>query len=282
VTLQWARKFGTNSLSDNVPNWQWLSVSADSSNNLYVSGYGAPINSGGTRAVPIIKYNSSGTYQWGYQYKNSQGTVSWDGKACVNSSGDIYAISTSTYKSYVLMVNSSGTYQWARNVSGTNRSTAFRGLAVDSSGFLYIGGNAYDGTVTAQESYGLYKFTSSGTLDYARRVGRDAGTTQDQYARAVAVSSNNFVSLGGKADVTTAELFTRLKSDGSQTGTYTVAGASYIYSVFAVTATTDTPSVTDATSTWPNASADAAMTYTSSTFSASASNYSYTFSKTSL
>jgi hypothetical protein len=264
-TLQWARKFGTTSIGTNGPLWSWLTVGVDSSNNLYVSGVGGNINSGGSRAVPIIKYDSTGVYQWGYQYKNSSSTVSWDGVLNVGPDNNIYAASSSVYQSYALMVNSSGTYQWARNFSGSSRQAIFNQIAFDSVGSAYYGGGAYDPATSDVYNYGLYKIDNAGTLQYARRVGFVDTAGQNEVARSVAVSADNFITLGGSSDARSAELFTRLKTDGSGTGTYSISGVNYSYANFAISAVSDVPSVTNATSTYPNTSGDFAMTYTSST-----------------
>lgn len=282
-TLQWARKFGSVSLSEPAANWTYSSVGVDSANNLYVSGSGANVSSSGNGAVPIIKYNSSGTYQWGYQYKNSSSTVSWDGWVNVDASDNVWAVSTSIYQSYMLMVNTSGTYQWARNFTGSSLQFRFTSIAFDSSGLAYFGGTAYNGSTTDVYDYGLMKMSSSGALQYARSVGRDSGTSSNnEVAKSIAVSTDGFVSLGGRCDAATAELFTRLKTDGSQTGTYSVNAANYTYANFGISAVSDTPSVTDATVTYPTNSGDYAMTYTSSAASATASTLSLTFSKTNL
>lgn len=265
-TLQWARKFG--SVSNGYPSagWTYSSIGVDSSNNLYVSGAGANVTSGGTRAVPIIKYNSSGTYQWGYQYKNSSSTVSWDGVLNVGPDNNVYAASSSTYQSYALMVNSSGTYQWARNISGASKQTIYNQIAFDSVGSAYYGGGTYDATTSPNVyDYGLYKLDSTGTLQYARRLGyTDTSAGQNEVALTIAVSADNFVTLGGSSDSRSQELFTRLKTDGSGAGTYSVGGINYTYASFAVTATTDTPTVTNAKTSYPTTSDDYAMTYTSS------------------
>lgn len=283
--LQWGRKFGATSLSTQPTDYYWYSVGVDSSNNIYVSGYGPSINSGGTRAVPIIKYNSSGVYQWGYQYKNSSSTVSWDGILNVTSSGDIYAASSSNYQSYVLMVNSSGTYQWARNFTSSGGSRTikkFKDVAFDSLGFAYYIGSADETGVTDSENYGIAKFDSTGALQYARSVGYNSPSSQAEEGFSIAVSSDNYVSVGGN-NTLSSELFTRLKSDGSQTGTYIVNGSSYKYSSFSVSVISDIPSVTNAkTQVWPTTCDDFAMTYTSATSSISPSSATPTISVTTL
>lgn len=285
-SLQWGRKFGGTSISTNPTSYYWFSVGVDSSNNIYVSGSGPSINSGGAKAVPIIKYDSSGVYQWGYQYKNSASTVSWDGVLTVTSAGNIYAASPSQYAPYVLLVNSSGTCQWGRTFSspgGNYPVNQITNVATDSVGNPYYVGSVNDYTIADTANMGLFKFNSTGTLQYARALGYVSPTGASEQGTAITLSSDGYISMGGNNSALNDELFTRLKSDGSQTGSYTVNGQNYKYSSFPSTVVSDTPTVTNAkTQTWPDTCDDFAMTYTSATSSISPSSVTPTISVTTL
>ena len=150
--------FGTKQLGTSSTDYGY-SVTSDSSDNIYVTGYtfgGLDGNtSSGGRDIFLVKYNSSGTKQWtkqlgsynskGYGSSNELGNV-----VTTDSSGNIYVTgwtdgdldgNTSSGESDIFLVkyNSSGTKQWTKQM-GTSSQDYGKGVTTDSSGNIYVTG----------------------------------------------------------------------------------------------------------------------------------------------
>ena len=164
-TKQWIQQFGSSE------NDFGLGVNVDSKDNIYVTGYtegGLDGNTNsGERDIFLVKYNSSGTKQWTQQlgtptFEEGYGVV-------VDSSDNIYVTGWTrgkldTYSggddTILVKYNSSGTKQWTRqfgapsfleksqyNSSSQMSSSEDKGIgvAVDSSGNIYVTGNTEGG-----------------------------------------------------------------------------------------------------------------------------------------
>mgnify|MGYP001376632647 CR=1 FL=1 len=162
---QWLQQFGSSN------NDMGLEVNVDSKANIYVTGYtegGLDGNTNsGERDIFLVKYNSSGTKQWTQQL----GTPTFDegNGVAVDSSDNIYVSGWTRGKldtyaggddAIVIKYNSSGTKQWTRQFgapsflekSQYNSSSQMTtstdkgiGVAVDSSGNIYVTGNTDGG-----------------------------------------------------------------------------------------------------------------------------------------
>ena len=171
-TLQWQRTIG-GSNSD-----YGLGVAADSSGNIYVTGYQG---SYGTRPSQffLVKYNSSGTLQW------QRALVCIDNLHCrslaVDSSdSNVYLVgySSSTNSTsgsndiFVCKYSASGDLQWQRLLGGSSIEYG-RGIGVDSSNNVYI---QYYTQSIGQGNYdvGVAKYNSSGVLQWQRILGGTA------------------------------------------------------------------------------------------------------------
>ena len=162
---QWLQQFGSSK------NDMGLEVNVDSKGNIYVTGYtegglDGKTNSG-ERDIFLVKYNSSGTKQWTQQL----GTPTFEegNGVAVDSSDNIYVSGWTRGKldtyaggddAIVLKYNSSGSKQWTRQFgapsflekSQYNSSSQMTtstdkgiGVAVDSSGNIYVTGNTDGG-----------------------------------------------------------------------------------------------------------------------------------------
>ena len=143
------------------------SMAIDSSNNVYCVGYYTP--SGG---VLVMKFTSTGTTSFTRRYYLSSGSGSSLGYgysiACDNSF--IYVTGSFGNSNYphVMKMNLTGVIQWSR-YANIVPSLVQAGIAVglDSSGNIYMGaGNAAD----SGPKCGLFKFDSSGTLQWQRDI----------------------------------------------------------------------------------------------------------------
>ena len=164
-TRQWTKQFGTSG-------WDvGYGVAADSSNNIYVTGYtegGFDGNtSSGRRDIILVKFYDNGTKHWTQQFGTSSDDTGYG--VTVDSSDNIYVtgftfggLDGNTYsgKGDIILVkyNSSGTKQWTQQ-SGSSGADFGQGIAVDSSDNIYITGST-SGGIGGNTNAG-----SSGTTD---------------------------------------------------------------------------------------------------------------------
>jgi hypothetical protein len=168
-------------------------IAVDSSGNVYISGsYGS---------IPVTIYNADGS---------TFGSIP-------NQGGN---------DAFVVKYNTSGVAQWGARVSGIGNDYGY-GVAVDSSGNVYITGQytsspvtIYNadgstfGTIPNQGSYDVYvvKYNTSGVAQWGTHVG---GTGTDSGA-AIAVDSSGNVYITGYYDSSPVTIY---NADGSIFGT---------------------------------------------------------------
>jgi beta-xylosidase len=139
-------------------------ITVDSSGNSYITGYfegivdfgGGNVASASSANIFVLKLNSSGTFQWVNTYGRSAFDAGHD--ITVDSSGNSYitgyfegkvdfgagkVTSAGGGDIFVLKLNSSGTFQWVNTYGGTSADVG-EGIAVDSSGNIYITGYFYE------------------------------------------------------------------------------------------------------------------------------------------
>jgi uncharacterized delta-60 repeat protein len=162
-------------------------IAVDSSGNSYAVGYSesSALPPAGPRDFIIAKYNTSGTLQW----QKSFGTASSDvGQGiAVDSSGNVYVTGyfsvSGRYSDFVIAkLSTSGTIQWQRTLY-TNVSDNANGIAVDSSGNVYVVGTSDSDVLTA-------KYNNSGVIQWQRKLGK---TTSSDIGQGIAVDSSGNV-----------------------------------------------------------------------------------------
>ena len=132
-SIQWQRSFGSGSTSD-----YGRSITVDSSDNVYVGG----VTTGGGIGVydsVLIKYNSSGTFQWQRALGTSGQQINIQGMTS-DSSDNVYIIGTHSSSYFFAKYNSSGTLQWQRSLGGSGTDNG-HGISADGSGNIYVIGN---------------------------------------------------------------------------------------------------------------------------------------------
>ena len=198
-------------------------IAVDAGGNVYVTGgsnatWGSPINShSGGDDIVVLKLNSSGNYQWHTFY--GSGSYDYGYGIAVDTSGNVY-VTGDSYATWgsplnphggngnddivVLKLNSSGAYQW-HTFYGSASSDYGIGIAVDTSGNIYVTGDSYatwgsplnphggngndDIVVLKLNSSGAYQwhtFYGSASSDYGIGIAVDTSgniyVTGDSYA----------------------------------------------------------------------------------------------------
>ena len=165
--------------------------------------------------------------------------------------------------------NTSGTIQWQKTLGSPGYDRGY-GIAVDSSGNVYINGSSDAGS-TGVETFQLAKYNTSGTIQWQRMLGR---TSRPCIGYAVATDSSGNVYVNGSMNNSglTDIFFGKFPGNGSLTGGYNVGSYTNVYYVAssctdaASTLTDAASSGTDAASTLTDAASsltDAASTLTS-------------------
>ena len=208
-TVVWAKNIGGSGASVTG-----RGIAADSAGNVYVSGsfrnadLSTPaLTKIGTQDGFVIKYNSSGAITWTQSFGGLGSTtlargIAVDGTGNVYLSGDISGANLTTpavsligtTDALAMKLNSSGTFTWAKNFGGFGASANTQGVAVDSSGSVYLSGDFMTASLSTpvltkigtQDGLVL-KLDSSGTTTWAKSFG---GSGASITARGLALDSS--------------------------------------------------------------------------------------------
>lgn len=224
-------------------------IVVDGSGNVFVAGYYWK-SSGGYTATYLVKYNSSGTYQWKVGLDVAGNTTNAFRSMKVDVSGNMYiagynVVVGGTQRATLAKYNSAGVLQWNRVVPSvaTDDYNAVS-VALDSVGGVYMVGS-YKATPDAL----IVKYNTSGTLQWSRGItgtGTEYGLSVDVDSKDAPILAGASSSDGaGQQDALTARLY----PDGSGTG---AIGPSLTYSNLSLVDTASpqsviTPAVTDTT-----------------------------------
>lgn len=280
-TLQWANKFGSTAPSA-FPNAELngFGVCVDASGNIIVSG-SSRINTAGTQAMVALKYNTSGTYQWGYAYKNDSSTLANQGIVAADSSDNIYLVSQSGYQQCFMKADSSGTFQWGKNIVAEHLDSV---TSDRTNNYLYIGGDYRYSSGSQADDYLIVKVNTSGALQFARTLGFVGSAGRDETTFGLAISSDSKIVFDGIAyrdnTSTASNLFGRLPTDGSKTGAYTVSTKTMTYASVSPTITTQSFTTTNATATGFQTSSSTSLSYTDAASSFTFNSLTPTYSTT--
>lgn len=196
--LQWTQEIET-STNDYVN-----AVAVDNAGNIYIGGSTQSNSAFGYNDAFVAKYNSSGTQLWIAKLDASTNDEVKD--IALDSAGSLY-ITGITFGS--LGGTNAGSYDgWLAKLSSSNGDTAWlrqfgtsgydeaNGVAVDSSGNVYVTGStpgALSGTSAGSDDAFLIKYNSSGTQQWIRQFGISAS----DYAYKVAADSSGNVYVTG-------------------------------------------------------------------------------------
>ncbi len=93
-----------------------------------------------------------------------------DSSGNVYITGQVYLPSTNSNDMIVVKYNSSGVIQWQKYLGGASYTDRGVGIAVDSSGNVYIGGYTYGVGAGGYDAF-IVKYNSSGTVQWQRTLG---------------------------------------------------------------------------------------------------------------
>ena len=218
-TLLWQLVYGiTNSRFDGNAR-----IAVDGSNNIYVLGNRQSV-SGGIQDSILIKYNSSGTFQWARQVDTPFNNVPTAADLAVDSSGNsVVAVAIGQFPTLntinITRIDTNGTALWRRNIVEStftdNLTTVCVG--VDSSGNIYV---AHDDKRSANDANGITirKFNSSATQQWSRSITGPVAFSYLSGGSNLAVDSSERVYVHASAfnlGVIDAIRIVRLNADGT-------------------------------------------------------------------
>lgn len=173
----------------------YVGVCSDTANNVYLAA--SPTYTNCLYTYSITKLDSSGNVQWSRYLQNNMGASDFGVSIAADSSGNVYAVGSALmagggyYKAYLVKYDTSGNLQWQRGIgSGESVNSNFAGVAVDSSGYVYVAG--IWGVSNRQAL--IAKYDSSGTLQWNKTIG--AGTPT--YGTGLAIDSSSNVYITGQ------------------------------------------------------------------------------------
>jgi hypothetical protein len=226
-------------------------IAVDTSNNVYITGLTSGAIDGqilhGYLDLIITKYNTSGTRQWTVEDGATNFTLVVGEGIAVDTSGNVYvtgittqAIDGQTLQGtqdlFITKYNTSGTRQWTVEDGAAGDVIPGRGVAVDTSGNIYVSGNttrAIDGQILhGSEDFFITKYNTSGTRQWTIEDGAAGGTsygagiTLDPSGNVYAIGSTN-KALDGQTLHGTQDLYiTKYNASGARQWTIEDGAAS--------------------------------------------------------
>lgn len=253
--IQWQRR-----ITPSANAIQVNSVALDTAGNVIVGGYSW--SGAGYYHTAIGKYNSSGTWQWGFSIFFGQNNFGY--AVATDSTNAAYVVGSggTGVGACLMKVNAAGTTQSNRTFYASGTNFTFWAAVCDSSDNLLLMGtygdtggsfvmklnssmviqwqriiqiqSGQDQSGIAVDATGavyvitsgshIIKYNSSGVIQWQRSFTRTSGTTQ---ITSIRIDGDNYV-ISGNATGTDIVL-AKLPIDGTKTGTYTVGGVSFVY-----------------------------------------------------
>jgi len=187
-TLQWQVRLGNTTAAQTAEG-----IKTDGSGNIYVVGYTG--NVAGGFDVQLAKYDTTGAIQWQRSLGLGGTAFNFGRDIAVDSSGNCYitgqeVVSTND-RLLTAKYDTNGVLQWQRRLTGSSTSDRGQGVAVDSSGNVYV--SAFSNTNNIDyNDFIIAKYNTSGVLQWQRRLGTDLKTSFGMSA-AVDGSGNVYV-----------------------------------------------------------------------------------------
>lgn len=175
-------------------------IAIDSLDNVYVTG--SSLSAGNAFDYATIKYDSAGQEQWVARY-DGPGIGNNARSIVVDNSGTVYVTGTSygsvNNNDYVtIKYNASGTEEWVARYNGpANSYDQSEGVALDSSGNVYVTGTSYTPQGSSYD-YATIKYNTSGEQEWVIRYNGPGNGADD--ARAIAVDGSGNIYVTGTSD----------------------------------------------------------------------------------
>ncbi|MBD3247441.1 hypothetical protein GF378_02365, partial [Candidatus Pacearchaeota archaeon] len=190
-SMIWNRTFDYNESNE-----QAEGIAVDSNGNVYVVG---DFNDGSDHDILIVKYNSTGDYQWNRTFDTDNDTEAYD--VDVDSNGNLYTVGyferiSSNHDWLILKYNSSGNQVWNETIYDSGYDEQAHAVEIDSSNesYFYVTGYA-EFTSTGVYYFRTIKFNSSAGIEW---IGNHdpipGGTVQAKAVRVADASGNVYVS----------------------------------------------------------------------------------------
>jgi len=197
---QWTKMFGTSS-SDNL-----YEIALDTSDNIYLAGFtfgGMDGNSHlGERDIFVVKYNSSGSKLWSRQTGTSMEDNAYGISTDLSGNVILAGSTRGAFEGYtsfgydedlfVIKYSSNGTMMWTRQL-GTTADDSARGVAIDSSGNIFVNGytaGEMDGNTKIGDSdIFIIKYNSAGKKLWSNQIGDKKYKNLSLYAYGIDIDS---------------------------------------------------------------------------------------------
>ena len=227
-------------------------ITIDGSGNIYIVGAQYVTGNTGQQNAFLIKYDSSGTFQW-HQMFGAVGSEETFSDAVCDAAGNIYVtgyISTNSYDTILVKYNSSGTVQFQKFIGSPSNFEGGSKIAIQDEN-LYILIRITNNT-TGRSNYGISKINTSGSIQWIRRFSQSVNF--DMYvSENLAVSNNNVYTAAARTYGSFNQdliFVASLPQDGSKTATYSLTGSNVTYSDFSPDVNTGDISLTNISQTY--------------------------------
>jgi hypothetical protein len=174
-------------------------VSLDSSNNIYVIGYGNISNSN----IELASYDINGAISWQRSLGGTSTDYGYGVK--VDSANNVCIVGQytdgSVQKIVIAKYDLSGVIQWQRVLSSVGLSQYARGITTDTSNNIYIVGTY--GEIGYPSGFFIAKYNSSGAIQWQRSL-RKTSNANGGSARKVAIDTSNNIYVFGSYDINTS------------------------------------------------------------------------------
>jgi hypothetical protein len=168
-TPLWTNRYNESTLASA----QGYDVAVDSNGDVFVAAMG----SSGDKApfFAAIAYSGSGVALWTNHYVGPAGTGDIPSHLVAAREGDVIVTGKSTgtgsgYDYATVKYSNSGVSLWTNRYNGPGSTNdEARGLAVDSSGNVYVTGDSYSGSSPSSADYATVKYSSAGVPLWTNR-----------------------------------------------------------------------------------------------------------------
>jgi len=184
---QWVKNYYNASLQENEAH----QITIDTSGNIYIAGHTGDVNTNHYYTF-LAKYNPNGDTLWVKKY---YGVDYWAQSTALitDKSNNVLMTGIQSGGSFLVKYNTNGDTLWKRTAQESGyQSSQYNSLAIDTSGNVYAGGNAYVNTTWGD--FLVVKYNSAGTKLWSGIYGV---SNHDDHARKIALDRYSNVYITG-------------------------------------------------------------------------------------